>query len=49
MMPSKPFANFATSDDVTVEVIFFGDGPDTRTVSINQEASATDEKQRAKL
>ncbi|OJJ47495.1 hypothetical protein ASPZODRAFT_130993 [Penicilliopsis zonata CBS 506.65] len=36
-------------DDVTVEVIFFGEGPDTRTISINKEASASEEAQKAKL
>ncbi|KAL2864630.1 type 2C protein phosphatase ptcF [Aspergillus lucknowensis] len=36
-------------DDVTVEVIFFGDSPDSRTVSINEEASASEEKAKAKL
>ncbi|KAL2858682.1 protein phosphatase [Aspergillus pseudodeflectus] len=36
-------------DDVTVEVIFFGSSPDNRTVSINEEASASEEKVKAKL
>ena len=36
------------SDDVTVEVIFFGEGPDTRTVTVNEEASAS-ENVKAKL
>ncbi|GLI72239.1 [pyruvate dehydrogenase [acetyl-transferring]]-phosphatase 1, mitochondrial [Penicillium ochrochloron] len=38
-------------DDVTVEVIFFGQGPDSRTgsVEINKEASASDEPPKAKL
>lgn len=38
-------------DDVTVEVIFFGQGPDTRTgtVEINKEASASEEPPKAKL
>ncbi|KKK27091.1 hypothetical protein ARAM_000003 [Aspergillus rambellii] len=36
-------------DDVTVEVIFFGEGPDNRTVSINEEASASEENVKAKL
>ena len=36
-------------DDVTVEVIFFGEGPDSRTISVNTEASASEEKQKAKL
>ncbi|KAL3472763.1 protein phosphatase [Aspergillus californicus] len=36
-------------DDVTVEVIFFGDGPDGRTVSVNEEASASEEKAKARL
>ncbi|KAL4781892.1 phosphatase 2C-like domain-containing protein [Aspergillus varians] len=36
-------------DDVTVEVIFFGESPDKRTVSINEEASASEEKVKAKL
>ncbi|PYI04911.1 protein phosphatase [Aspergillus sclerotiicarbonarius CBS 121057] len=35
-------------DDVTVEVIFFGEGPDTRTVTVNEEASAS-ESVKAKL
>ncbi|PWY76422.1 protein phosphatase [Aspergillus sclerotioniger CBS 115572] len=35
-------------DDVTVEVIFFGEGPDTRTVTVNEEASAS-ENVKAKL
>ncbi|OJJ36702.1 hypothetical protein ASPWEDRAFT_58521 [Aspergillus wentii DTO 134E9] len=35
-------------DDVTVEVIFFGEGSDTRSISINQEASASEEP-KAKL
>lgn len=37
------------SDDITVEVIFFGEGPDTRTITVNKEASASDEPQKAKL
>ena len=37
------------SDDVTVEVIFFGEGPDSRNISINTEASAAEEQQKAKL
>ncbi|KAJ9411500.1 hypothetical protein DTO045G8_1132 [Paecilomyces variotii] len=36
-------------DDITVEVIFFGNGPDNRTVSINQEASASQDSAKAKL
>ncbi|KAJ5678703.1 hypothetical protein N7462_006947 [Penicillium macrosclerotiorum] len=38
-------------DDVTVEVIFFGQGPDSRTgtVEVNQEASASEEPPKAKL
>ncbi|KAL4881444.1 protein phosphatase [Aspergillus karnatakaensis] len=36
-------------DDVTVEVIFFGQGTDNRTISINEEASASKEKPKAKL
>ncbi|BCS24659.1 type 2C protein phosphatase ptcF [Aspergillus puulaauensis] len=36
-------------DDVTVEVIFFGDSPDSRTVSVNEEASASEENVKAKL
>ncbi|PYI14183.1 phophatase 2C family protein [Aspergillus violaceofuscus CBS 115571] len=36
-------------DDVTVEVIFFGEGPDTRTITVNQEASASEETPKAKL
>ncbi|KAA8644810.1 hypothetical protein EYZ11_009334 [Aspergillus tanneri] len=36
-------------DDVTVEVIFFGEGPDTRSISINEEASASEENVKAKL
>lgn len=37
------------SDDVTVEVIFFGESPDTRTISVNEEASASEEAYKAKL
>lgn len=37
------------SDDVTVEVIFFGQGPDSRTVEINKEASAAEETPKSKL
>ncbi|KAL1968890.1 hypothetical protein VTN77DRAFT_1251 [Rasamsonia byssochlamydoides] len=36
-------------DDITVEVIFFGEGPDDRKVSINEEASASRENPKAKL
>ncbi|KAI9375408.1 phosphatase 2C-like domain-containing protein [Aspergillus egyptiacus] len=36
-------------DDVTVEVIFFGEGSDNRTITINEEASASEEKVKAKL
>ncbi|KAL4921575.1 phosphatase 2C-like domain-containing protein [Aspergillus aurantiobrunneus] len=36
-------------DDVTVEVIFFGESPDNRTVSVNEEASASEDKVKAKL
>ncbi|KAJ5157461.1 uncharacterized protein N7482_008561 [Penicillium canariense] len=38
-------------DDVTVEVIFFGQGPDSRTgtVEINKEATASEEPPKAKL
>ncbi|RAL09504.1 type 2C protein phosphatase ptcF [Aspergillus homomorphus CBS 101889] len=36
-------------DDVTVEVIFFGEGPDSRTITVNQEASASEEPPKAKL
>lgn len=36
-------------DDVTVEVIFFGDSPDTRSISVNKEASAAEEAVKAKL
>ncbi|KAL4975707.1 phosphatase 2C-like domain-containing protein [Aspergillus desertorum] len=36
-------------DDITVEVIFFGESPDNRTISINEEASASEEKVKAKL
>ncbi|KAL4930665.1 type 2C protein phosphatase ptcF [Aspergillus undulatus] len=36
-------------DDVTVEVIFFGDSQDNRTIIINEEASASEEKVKAKL
>ncbi|KAI9036847.1 type 2C protein phosphatase ptcF [Aspergillus affinis] len=36
-------------DDVTVEVIFFGDGPDNRSIAINEEASASEENVKAKL
>lgn len=39
------------SDDVTVEVIFFGQGTGshTGTVEINQEASASEENPKSKL
>lgn len=37
------------SDDVTVEVIFFGESSDTRLIAINEEASASEEKVKAKL
>jgi pyruvate dehydrogenase phosphatase len=37
------------SDDVTVEVIFFGESTDNRTISVNEEASASEEKVKAKL
>ncbi|KAJ5748135.1 uncharacterized protein N7511_009831 [Penicillium nucicola] len=36
-------------DDVTVEVIFFGQGPDSRTVEINQEATAPEDPLKSKL
>ncbi|KAF7597475.1 hypothetical protein BBP40_003722 [Aspergillus hancockii] len=36
-------------DDVTVEVIFFGESPDARTITINKEASAAVEEPKAKL
>ncbi|KAJ5672314.1 hypothetical protein N7507_001441 [Penicillium longicatenatum] len=36
-------------DDVTVEVIFFGQGPDSRTVELNKEASAAEQPPKAKL
>ncbi|KAJ6079848.1 hypothetical protein N7467_009601 [Penicillium canescens] len=36
-------------DDVTVEVIFFGQGPDSRTVEVNQEATAPEEPAKSKL
>ncbi|KAJ5083729.1 hypothetical protein N7456_013156 [Penicillium angulare] len=36
-------------DDITVEVIFFGQGPDSRTVERNEEASAAEEPPKAKL
>ncbi|KAJ5996615.1 hypothetical protein N7499_007066 [Penicillium canescens] len=36
-------------DDVTVEVIFFGQGPDSRTVEVNQEATAPEEPVKSKL
>jgi len=37
-------------DDVTVEVIFFGEGTEqTGTVEINNEASASEEPPKAKL
>lgn len=42
-------ANFFSSDDVTVEVIFFGQGPDSRTVELNKEASAAEQTPKAKL
>ncbi|KAJ5625922.1 hypothetical protein N7510_002231 [Penicillium lagena] len=36
-------------DDLTVEVIFFGQGTDSRTVEINKEASASEENPKPKL
>lgn len=42
-------ANTDPSDDVTVEVIFFGDSQDTRTIAVNKEASASEEPVKAKL
>ncbi|KAJ5257201.1 hypothetical protein N7478_013305 [Penicillium angulare] len=36
-------------DDITVEVIFFGQGPDSRTVERNEEACAPEETPKAKL
>ncbi|KAL4944218.1 hypothetical protein BDV06DRAFT_187857 [Aspergillus oleicola] len=36
-------------DDVTVEVIFFGESSDSRTITINEEASASEDKVKAKL
>ncbi|KAJ5709983.1 hypothetical protein N7493_009575 [Penicillium malachiteum] len=36
-------------DDITVEVIFFGNGPDSRTVETNEEATAPEEPVRAKI
>ncbi|PYH99235.1 phophatase 2C family protein [Aspergillus ellipticus CBS 707.79] len=36
-------------DDVTVEVIFFGEGPDSRTITVNEEATASEENTKAKL
>ena len=46
---SRHFANSVSSDDITVEVIFFGQGPDSRTVEINREASASEQAPKAKL
>lgn len=45
----KPLLIFLFSDDVTVEVIFFGQGPDSRTVEVNQEATAPEEPVKSKL
>lgn len=42
-------ANIYLSDDVTVEVIFFGQSPDSRTVELNKEASAAEQTPKAKL
>lgn len=36
-------------DDLTVEVIFFGEGETTGTVTLNKEASASAEMAKAKL
>lgn len=36
-------------DDLTVEVIFFGDSPDTGSVTLNKEASAAAPGVKAKL
>lgn len=36
-------------DDLTVEVIFFGDSPDTGSVTLNKEASAAAPEVKAKL
>lgn len=41
--------DFECSDDITVEVIFFGQGPDLRTVEINKDASASEDQPKAKL
>ena len=45
----RPITNPMIRDDVTVEVIFFGDGPDNRSIAINEEASASEENVKAKL
>lgn len=45
----KITANQKFRDDVTVEVIFFGQGPDSRTVEVNKEASAAEETPKSKL
>jgi hypothetical protein len=38
--PRENDAHTSCSDDLTVEVIFFGDGEATGTVTLNKEASA---------
>lgn len=45
----RPLLISLFSDDVTVEVIFFGQGPDSRTVEVNQEATAPEEPVKSKL
>lgn len=43
-------ADFPSSDDLTVQVIFFGEGPSTGEVTVNDEASAPSKADtRAKL
>jgi pyruvate dehydrogenase phosphatase len=57
MLTSVPFSYFAPSDiannirsdDITIEVIFFGEGVDNRNMSINKEASALAENAKPKL
>jgi pyruvate dehydrogenase phosphatase len=43
------YTNWICSDDITVEVIFFGESTDDRSVSVNKEASAVAEPVQSKL
>lgn len=43
------YANLAISDDLTVQVIFFGNGEKTGEVMINSDATAEEPALKAKL